>query len=597
MYEAIARFQAAVTLDPNYAEALYNLGLAYAETKQPETAIAVWQEAIALQPDYVDAWWNLAALFAQQDQLAEAISCYQELLEYQLDSEEIYIQLGNLFAKAKDWRAAIECFEVAIELNSDNSNSDNLLENYLRLAWALHKSGDIEAAKLWYQRAIEFCPHSETPYRRFGNFLFEQGQIEAGLEQYHIGSQITPSSIDFWNDYSFVLLALGRLEHVIKYCETAIAIDPNVPTAYNNYGRALQAYGRLDEARQYYEKALKLSDGDIEIRFRLALLDLLEGNYERGLVEYEFRWQTLGSKPRLFEQPWWDGTDIANLTILVWAEQAYGDMIQFVRYLPFVVQKCRKVILQCPSPLTRLIGTLDDRIQILAGDAPFPDFDVHIPLMSLPRIFKTTVDTVPAPIPYLVKDVAELNKLEALQQKIQVRLPDFPQTALKIGIVWASGYFGDRPHQLELPLRKSCPASIFFQLLQLSETHPHLPDMHFYSLQYGRNAKDIADYADRPFLHDLTPFIQNFADTAVLISKLDLIISVDTSTVHLAGAMGKPVWVLLPLDADWRWLTEREDSPWYPTARLFRQKQPSDWEEILVRVKQALIELSQSIPF
>lgn len=579
--KAIACFQKAVTLDPNYIEALYNLGLAYVDKQQPEQAIAIWQEVVTISPDHIDTWWNLGTLFAQHHQIQEAISCYQQVLEYQPDSEAIYICLGGLFALAEDWQTAIECYEVAIALNSEN------LDNYFQLGRIFHKSGEPEAATGCYQRAIEVSPAIALPYMMFGNYLFEQGKIEAGLEQYQIAFQTEPNSATVLINYSTVLISLERFDGVIDYCETAIKLDPSLAAAYDNYATVLQAHAHFQDAQQYYAKALELSPNP-ELRLKSALLSLLAGDYENGLVAYESRWLTQGIVSRSFQQPWWDGSDLTSQTILVWAEQAYGDVIQFARYLPFVLQKGAKVIFQCPIPLMRLIGTLDENVQILAGDAPVPEFDLHIPLMSLPRIFKTKVDTIPDRIPYLVRNVAELDKWEAEQKLNHADYPDFPETDLNIGIVWASGYFGDRLQQLGMYLRKSCPLSLFISLLQLPKA---VPKIHLYSLQVGHHAKDIAAYKNEPNLHDLTPFIHDFADTAVFVSKLDLIISVDTATAHLAGAMGKPVWILLPLSPDWRWLTEREDSPWYPTARLFRQKQQGNWTEVFVRLKQALSDL------
>jgi tetratricopeptide (TPR) repeat protein len=579
--KAIASFEQAVTLDPDFAEAHYNLGVAYTDTQQPEKAIAAWQKAVAIKPDYVDAWWNLGALFRQQHQIAAAIACYQEILEYQFDTEAVYVQLGELFAIAKDLASAIECYEMAIELNPEN------LESYFRLAWNLYQLGETEAAQTCYQKVIEISP-TTISYTMLGDFLLERDKIEAGLEQYQIALQVEPESVAVLTAYSMILISVGKLDLAKAYCEDVIKLAPDLAAAYENYATLLLTSGSFRAAKPYFDQALERSQGSPLLLFRIALLTLLLGDYENGFVGYEHRWEAKKAISRSFQQPWWDGSDLTNQTILVWAEQAYGDAIQFGRYLSLVVQKGGTVIFQCPNPLMRLLGTIDQRIQILAGDAPVPDFDVHIPLMSLPRIFKTTLDSVPNQVPYLAKNLTELAAWESLHETTNSNYPVFSQTNLNIGIVWASGYFGDRFHEREMPLRKSCPVSLFLQLLQLPEEFPHLPNIHLYSMQVGRNASDIKD-AHQPNLHDLTPFIHDFSDSAVFVSKLDLVISVDTALAHLAGAMGKPVWILLPLNPDWRWLTEREDSPWYPTARLFRQKYLGDWDETFVRVKQALV--------
>ena len=267
-----------------------------------------------------------------------------------------------------------------------------------------------------------------------------------------------------------------------------------------------------------------------------------------------------------FAQPPWDGSELNGKTVLLHAEQGLGDSIQFVRYVPMVRDRGGKVVLQCQPALSRLFTGLPGIDRVIKNGDPIPRFDAHCPLLSLPRAFGTTLDSIPASVPYLTADPAA-----ALDWA--KRLADRP--GKKVGIVWAgrAGYVGDRTRSLSLttlaPL--ACASGITW-----------------YSLQKGYAAAQISDAPQGMELIDRTAELNDFADTAALIANLDLVISVDTAVAHLAGAMGKSVWTLLPYAPDWRWLLNRDDSPWYPTMRLFRQQRPGDWGEVIQRIAESL---------
>jgi len=371
----------------------------------------------------------------------------------------------------------------------------------------------------------------------------------------------------------------GQLEEAITYYQQALALKPNYPEAYNNLGTALKEQGNLQESLHCFNRALKSNPDYQEARWNRAIALLSSGELKRGFTEYECRWQARGvyfKGPNCFPQPVWDGSDLEGKLILLHTDDGFGDTIQFIRYAPLVVQRGGRVILACPKPLVRLFTTLPGIEQLLEAEAVLPEFYVHAPLLSLPHYLGTTLETIPAQIPY----IALLNSEEFISKEAP-SLPIPPLgTLLKVGFVWASGG-RERSGNLTATDQRSCPPALFVRLLSL-------PGISLYSLQVGRWATTINEFKDENRLQDLSSQIEDFADTAALIAQLDLVISVDTAVAHLAGAMGKPVWTLLAFNPDWRWMREREDSPWYPSMRLFRQRQPGDWESVFEQVAQAL---------
>ncbi|NKB16999.1 MAG: glycosyltransferase family 9 protein [Pseudanabaena sp. CRU_2_10] len=293
---------------------------------------------------------------------------------------------------------------------------------------------------------------------------------------------------------------------------------------------------------------------------------------QRGFAEFEYRRNIEGFAKTLpsFSQPQWDGSSLEGKTILLYSDAALGDTIQAIRYIPQIVDRGGRIVLSCLSGLERLLQNISGIDSIITKGEALPEFDVYAPLLSLPYILCTTLQTIPAQTPYIF--APEGNDIE---------LPLGSSTTLKVGIVWASGYRGASFDLKKFYQAKSFPLSMFEQIISI-------PDACFYSLQVGQNASEIEVFQERSNVIDLSHRIQDFADTAATIEQLDLVISVDTAVAHLAGAMAKPVWVLLPYTPDWRWMIDREDSPWYPTMRLFRQTSLGDWEGVLQNIYTSL---------
>jgi hypothetical protein len=367
-----------------------------------------------------------------------------------------------------------------------------------------------------------------------------------------------------------VLYRLGRHEEAIASLGRALQLRGEYPEALSNLGNVLRACGRRDEAVTAYERALKLRPDYVDAHWNLAQLLLLQGEYERGWREYEWRWKVRSMfQPRNFPQLRWNGEELGGKRILVHTEQGLGDAIQFVRYAPLIARRGGRVIFECQFEVQRLLGRCAGVEQVVVAGQDLPPFDVQIPLVSLPGVFGTMARNVPADVPYVFAD-------EKVAQRWREKLAA-AGSGKTVGLVWGSGRAFPHYHLKSMALAALEPLG-------------KMPGVQFVSLQKGPAAADAKSPPDGMKLIDWTNQLADFADTAALVAGLDLVISVDTAVAHLAGAMGKAVWTLLPFDPDWRWGLEREDSPWYPTMRLWRQSRSGDWAGVVQRLVDGLCE-------
>jgi hypothetical protein len=358
--------------------------------------------------------------------------------------------------------------------------------------------------------------------------------------------------------------AMDHLQHVV-------AAEPERAEAYNSLGYLLSRQRQPQKAIAYYEHAIDLQPQYAQAHFNLGMTLLQLGDYPRGFTEYDWRWQTGQFTPFQCPHPQWDGRPIPDKTLLIHTEQGAGDAIQFARYVPLAAQRCKKLILVCRGDLIPLFATLPGVAQIReAGTITVAEFDTYLPLLSLPRVFGTTLETIPADIPYLDIQTIRRRKADGLSAMLLSR-----SSAFKVGVVWAGSptYKNDR--------QRSCPLREWTPVLRI-------PEVEFYSLQKGPQREELVQLPADLQVQDLDPHMQDYGDTARLIDQFDLIITVDTSVAHLTGALGKPVWTLLPYVPDWRWGLEGETTPWYLTMRLFRQTRAGDWAGVFDRVAQAL---------
>src|SRR3989441_401595 len=363
--------------------------------------------------------------------------------------------------------------------------------------------------------------------------------------------------------------ATGKLEDAIASYRQALALKPDFAEAHKSLGIALWDQGKLDEAITCFRQALTLKPDYVHAHCSLGLALLSAGDLSRGFTEYEWRWRLKEFERQcaglILPQPFWDGSELNGRTILLYAEQGFGTTIQFIRYAPLVARGGGCVIVACQPELVRLLASVAGTAQVVSEREPLPDFDLHAPLLSLPRIIGTTLETIPSQCPYLSPPESSSVKVEAT-----------PDVKLKVGIVWAG-----------LPIHRndrnrSCPLSYFLELAEL-------PGVAVYSLQKHPIAAGLGEVTLGMLVHNLSDQIGDWADTAAAICQLDLVLTVDTGVAHLAGALGWPVWVLLPhVGVDWRWMDGREDSPWYPSMRLFRQDAPGDWPGVFATVSAEL---------
>lgn len=423
-----------------------------------------------------------------------------------------------------------------------------------------HQSGQIETAIAYYRQALAKAPALASVHSNLGIALKQLGLVEEAIHHYNFAIAHQPNA-QFHYNLGVALQEVGKLEEAIQQYHTATVLNPNYAEAYNNLGYVQNQLGQIEEAIAHYHKAINCKPNFAEAHRNLAESLLLIGDFTHGFAEYEWRWQLFAPHqlPN-FTTPPWDGSYLAGKTILLYAEQGLGDTIQFIRYAPLIKERGGRVIATCLPSQVRLLKTVPGIEQVFALDEELPLFHTQAPLMSLPYLFGTTPDTVPAQIPYLTPPSHNF-KLSAGDR-------------LKVGITWA-GNPGNR-----YDIRRTCGLQPFLPLLAT-------PEVDFYSLQIG-STKELAQLPPDVKVKYLSVNISDFADTAAIVAQLDLVITIDTSVAHLAGALGKPTWVVLPFVPDWRWMLKRQDSPWYPTMRLFRQESIGDWSGVFARVAEAL---------
>lgn len=560
---AIAHHQTALQLRPDNPDAHYNLGVVWATAGEVEAAIGHYQQAIALNPNYANAHNNLGVLLGQKGDRSAAINHYQQAIRLNPQHANAHNNLGVALFQERQIEAAIAHYRQAIAVTPEDANV------YDNLGTALREQGKLEAAIASYQQAIRLAPHSPSAHDNLGTVFHDQGKLEAAIAHYRQAIALDPNYANPYNNLASALKEQGKLAEAIACCRQAIALEPNHADAHNNYGSALVEEGKLEEAIAHFEQAIRQKPQFASAHLNLGIVRLMQGDFAGGFPEYHWRWQTKQCPPLRYLDAFWDGSDLNGKVILLTAEQGYGDTIQFARYASIVAQRGGQVVFACPKPLLRLMETLPGIQRCVDRDRVDVQTHVHAPLLDLPMILGTTLETIPADIPYLAAAPT-------------LTLPEPVPAKLKLGIVWASN-----PANSTSP-KRSCPLRYFLELQAL-------PDIVLYSLQ-----KDVpeSDRASLVSVIDLSDRLQDFADTAAAINQLDLVISVDTAVAHLAGALGKPVWTLLPTIPDWRWMLDRDDTPWYPTMRLFRQPQPGNWDAVFEQVTAALqAELSQAAPF
>jgi tetratricopeptide (TPR) repeat protein len=492
---------------------------------------------------------------------AEAVEVYRRAISLQPYFMPLHYNLGNsLKALGRSGQAA-QSYRRALALDP------SLPQGWHNLALALQDLGQLEEAKHALERALLLRPDYLEARHNLGELWHRLGDLATAERCFRDVLAAESCYLPSWNSLGIALQAQERLEEAVDCYLKALTIDPEYPHALNNLGAASKSLGMPERAAECYLKVLGVDPQYADARWNLALVQLLLGRYREGWEGYEWRFRKVDPVvEQKLPQPRWDGAALNGRTILIHAEQGFGDTIQFVRYATVLARMGGRVVVQCQSAaVAAVVATVPGVARVVVRGEPLPQFDVHAPLMSLPLLCRTELITIPAEIPYMRADRA-LTRSWGGRMRSQ---------GLRVGLVWAGRKsYGDDGIR-SLTLGKFAPLA-------------SVAGVRFFSLQVGAGAEQVVSPPPGLRITDLGSGVATFADTAAIIENLDLVISVDTAVAHLAGALGRPVWVLLPMDCDWRWLLEREDSPWYPTARLFRQRRRGDWAEVLERVAREL---------
>ncbi|KLU24874.1 glycosyltransferase 9 family protein [Caballeronia mineralivorans PML1(12)] len=630
---ALEQFDAALRLDPNYASTLVRQGNALTGMRRYEAALAAYDQALKVSPLLADALCNRGTALRALGRQQEARETYERALTVNPRSFESYYNLGNVLRDLQRYAEALQNYERALAIvpnqpeilsvrgrtlidlgrpkealasfNEAIATKPDHVEAVYNSAVALERLGRGEEAIQRCDRVLALEPGHAKAYATRGNALLHQDRHEDALADYTRSLELEPGAADVLCNQGTTLRQLKRHEAALQSYDAALAASADFPEAWCNRGSVLQdmhRYGdalvafdralainpkyalawfnrgnalfdtlRFDEALQAYDQAIDTDPNYVDAHFAQGFIHLHRGDFARGWPKYEWRLRDPKSEHsrRYFAQPRWSGEEsLDGRTILIYAEQGFGDTVQFCRYVQRLLDLGARVVLQVQPALRSLMATLRGPVQVVATGEPLPAFDYQCPLLSLPLAFQTDLSNIPNQTPYLHADAQLVEKWEGILG---------PKQRSRIGLAWSGNpeHRNDRKRSLDL--------TTLMPLLEL--------DVEWVSLQKVVRESDMGVLEQSPILN-FDADIRDFSDTAALIHSLDLVIAVDTAVAHLAGALGHPVWVLLPHLAEWRWMSEREDSPWYPDARLFQQAAPGGWPGVIDAVREAIVGLA-----
>eukprot|EP00913_Durusdinium_trenchii_P035248 g32978.t1 len=580
--------------EPAHADAQHLLGVALLQTGRHEAAFNAIQTAITRAGDRPDYFSNLAEAALAAGKLDEAAAALQTLVRLRPGDAVAWFRLGNAEKSRHHHDEATTAYRRAVAL------SPELAEAHFNLANTLRDRSRFDEAEDEYRIAVELLPGFAAGWNNLGTLLLGQDRLDEARDCFETATSVEPQSADGWNNLGIVLRELDNLdgaiaafrrcllvdsEHRGARCNLAraeqsagrldaaeagfrnvIAGDPDHFHAHNSLGTVLFDMGRCDEAIRCFDRALEIESGEPRARCNRALARLLGGDDAPGWAEYEARWERPDHQRPRFPQPLWDGSPLAGRTILLDWEQGLGDTLQFVRFAKTVQQQQGVVIVRCQKPLARLLNSAPGIDRVVTDDMALPEFDVHAPLMSLPYLLKLRIESLPDSVPYIAPE-------PRLFSEWQNRLADVD--GMRIGICWRGNAGNHRDR---------------FRSFDLDEFEPlaAIPGVRLISLQKGKREPQDADAASRLSLIDLGDELDGhhgpFMDTAAIMRNLDLVVTADTAIAHLAGALGVPVCVALCRLSEWRWMLDRDDSPWYPTLRLYRQRKLGCWNEVFQQI-------------
>src|SRR5262245_55500765 len=504
---------------------------------------------------------------ANNGRLEEAESIYREMIEAEPAHAEARFSLGMIAFRRGEMQRAIEEIGRALQLRP------NWSEAVYRMGTAYHTMGRLQEAVDCYSRALDLQPSFASARNELGVALYQLGNLDEAVYSFREALRIEPKHIEALSNLSTALRDQMQVSEAITYARRALALNPNYASAHFNLGLALFDVRELHESGVHYRRAIELCPHHAKAPTTLAMLLLLTGCFERGWVEYEWRWRSGQLPVKEYEKPRWNGEAVEGKTVLVWAEQGLGDTIQFVRYLEMVKERGARVVFECQRALVRLLASYEGIDELVPEGDALPAFDFQVPMLSLALVFATRVESIPATVPYLMAN-------PALVAEWREKLQDI--NGFRVGINWRGRAGKRESRQLDIPV------VLFSSLAQI-------PGVQLITLQKAPEGELIAHTPEPRIIElgDLDVEHGAFMDTAAIMTNLDLVITSDTSVAHLAGALGVPAWVTLQFVPDWRWLLERSDNLWYPTMRLFRQKKLGDWAAVFEEIEAELRDLAR----
>jgi tetratricopeptide (TPR) repeat protein len=561
----------ALQIVPGHIETLNLLGLIGVTSGRPALARDCFSEMVRLQPDLDYAHNNLGGILSLMEDLEGAVAAYENAVRLQPANAEAHCNMGTALHRLGKTDQALASYRRAID------HQPNFADAHFNLANVLLDQGKPAEAVASYEQALQVRPDFADAYTNLGHALRDLGKLKESVASYERAARLRPDNAEFHYNMGQALRREDRLDEALVYFQRALQLRPDYAEAYADLAITYQFLGRMQEALANFEPALCLRPDYAEAHLAKASTLLAVGDFEAGWREYEwrFRWKEFPTPPLPGSQTPWDGTPLHGHTLLIRAaEQGLGDTLQFMRYASLLQESGGQVIVEAQPALLPLLRTCSGVAVAFPPGEECPPYDVYAYLMSIPGLMRTTLATIPAHVPYLSADPELIGRW---------RDELHSYSGFKIGICWQ----GNPKHQQDR--LRSVPLARFIALAKV-------PGVQLFSLQVGAGQEQLAKLKDDFNVVDLgQKFDANsFADAAAVVRNMDLIITADTAIAHLAGALGAPVWVLLLACPDWRWLLQREDSPWYPTMRLFRQRQFGRWDAVFERITSELRSLLQT---
>jgi tetratricopeptide (TPR) repeat protein len=578
VHEAEQLYREVLQVEPHNPEALFYFGIAAQQLGQPEVGVDSISRAIALRPGVAAFHCYLGLAYWALGRQPDALAAYQDAIRLDPNYADAHNNLGVALQRLGRMAEATVCFEEAVRCNP------NFAEACSNLGAAYQDQGRLSEAIASFEHAVRCKPDFAAAHNNLGVVSLAEGRLEQAVACSREAVRLQPDYAEAHYNLGLALKRMDRFEEAVGAFQQALRVRPGYADAYNDLGLTYHMQGRLKEALACFDEAIRVRPDFADAHLAKASTLLMAGDFKAGWQEYEWRWRCEGfvAPPLRSPRPAWEGSALGGRTLLLRAEQGFGDTFQFIRYAPLLKERGARVVFEAQLRLLPLLKHCSgiDRLFAL-GDEP-PSHDLHAYLLSMPRLLGTTLDTMPAKVPYLGADPDLIAKW---RQELQA------DRGFKIGISWQGNPTQKADRQRSFPLSALAPLA-------------DLNGVRLISIQKGPGTEQIDDAGQRLRVIDLGNRLDEtagaFMDTAAVLMSLDLVITVDSAVAHLAGALGVPVWVPLSFSPDWRWLLERGDSPWYPTMRLFRQRRIGDWTEVFQRMQGALRDVvsggTQAVP-